>query len=89
MNKTHYRVAICNNFAEIKCVQEYYNPFKKNLEVHYSLPTDPDFVVSDLTVYYQGLVVSGLVKEKEKVKAEFKEGKEKGDTVMMANFSKS
>ena len=42
------------------------------------MPTDPSFVISDLSVYYQGLVVSGVVKEKEKVKAEFKEAQEKG-----------
>ena len=29
------------------------------------------------------------MKEKEKVQAEYKEAKEKGETVMMANYSKS
>ena len=86
---THYDATISNNFCELKSIQVYHNPFEKPLEVHYSIPTDPDFCLSRLTVFYQDLIVEGFVKEKEKVKAEFKESVSKGETVMMANFSKS
>lgn len=44
--------------------QIYKNPFSKALEVHYSVPTDPNFVFSDLKIYYQDIVVEGIVKEK-------------------------
>jgi hypothetical protein len=69
MQSTHYDVRIQNNFAEITSTQIYRNPYAKPLEVHYSIPTDPNFVISDLKVYYQNIVVEGLVKEKEVVKA--------------------
>ena len=44
--------------------QIYKNPFSKALEVHYSVPTDSNFVFSDLKIYYQDIVVEGIVKEK-------------------------
>lgn len=64
LQTTHYNVRIQNNFAEITSTQIYRNPFQKALEVHYSIPTDPNFVISDIKVYYQNVVVEGLVKEK-------------------------
>lgn len=57
--------------------------------MHYSIPTDPNFVISSLKVYYQDVVVEGIVKEKEVVKAEFKAANDQGQTVMMANYSQS
>lgn len=35
------------------------------------------------------MTIQGLVKEREKAKAEFKQAVEKGDTAMIASFSKS
>lgn len=46
-------------------------------------------MISSLKVYYQDVVVEGIVKEKEVVKAEFKAAKDQGQTVMMANYSQS
>jgi hypothetical protein len=57
-------VNVSNNFAEMKSIQNYHNPFDKVLEVHYSVPTDPDFCFSNLTVSYGGVIVEGVVKEK-------------------------
>ena len=73
----------------MKTIQQYNNPFKRALEVHYSVPSDPDFCFSNLTVRYQDIVVEGVIKEKEAVKAEFKEAQDKGETVMMANLVKT
>lgn len=64
IQSTHYDVRIQNNFAEITSTQIYKNPFTRNLEVHYSVPTDPNFVISELKVYYKDFVVEGIVKEK-------------------------
>lgn len=82
-----YFVNIKNNFAEIKSSQVYRNPFKKPLEIHYSVPTDPNFCISRVVAIYDNVTVEGVIKEKEKVKAEYKEAKSKGDTVMMASNS--
>lgn len=79
-----YFVNVKNNFAEIKSSQVYKNPFKKPLEIHYSIPTDPNFCISKVTATYDNVVVEGQIKEKQKVKAEYKEAKEQGKTVMMA-----
>lgn len=78
LQTTHYDVKIQNNFAEITSTQTYRNPFSKPLEVHYSIPTDPNFTISDLKVIYQNVIVEGVVKEKQAVKAEFKAAKDKG-----------
>ncbi len=64
LQTTHYDVKIQNNFATMTSTQIYNNPFSKALEVHYSVPTDPNFVFSDLKIYYQDIVVEGIVKEK-------------------------
>ena len=82
-------MAINNNFAEIRNIQEYRNPFKKPLEVHYSFPTDPDFCLTRLQVFYPNAVIVGTVKEREVVKAQFKEAKNNGEVTMMAYYSKS
>ena len=79
-----YFVNIKNNFAEIKSVQVYKNPFKRNLEIHYSVPTDPNFCLTRVVGIFDGVTVEGFIKEKETVKAEYKEAKEQGKTVMMA-----
>lgn len=79
-----YFVNIKNNFAEIKSSQVYKNPFQKPLEIHYSIPTDPDFCLTRVVAVYDQLTVQGTIKEREKVKAEYKEAKSKGETVMMA-----
>lgn len=87
-----YFVNIKNNFAEIKSSQVYKNPFTKPLEIHYSIPTDPDFCITRVVAIYDNLTVEGAIKEREKAKAEFKEAKSKGETVMMASteaFEKS
>ena len=80
-----YFVNIKNNFAEVKSSQVYKNPFKKPLEVHYSIPTDPDFCITRVTATYDNAEIEGIIKEKEKVKAEYKEAKSQGETVMMAS----
>jgi len=67
--KNHYGVTIRNNFAEITNTQIYQNPFQKPLEIHYSIPTDPGFCLTNLTVYYDNAVVEGVIKEKVKAKA--------------------
>jgi hypothetical protein len=64
LHSTHYSVAVCNNFASIKSTQIYRNPFLKALEIHYSVPTDPSFIITELKVFYKDAVVQGLVKEK-------------------------
>ena len=69
IQSTHYMAKISNNFCEMRSTQTYHNPFELPLEVHYSIPTDPNFCFSGLTVYYQDAIVEGTVKEKEKVKA--------------------
>jgi hypothetical protein len=84
-----YFVNIKNNFAEIKSVQTYRNPFKRALEIHYSIPTDPNFCIARVVAVYDALTVEGVVQERKKVKAEYKEAKEKGSTVMMAVTSAS
>lgn len=53
------------------------------------MPTDPTFVIAGLTVHYKDVIVEGMVKEKEAVKAEYKVAKEQGETVMMGSYSKS
>jgi len=57
-----YFINIKNNFAEIKSSQIYKNPFKKPLEIHYSIPTDPNFCISRVTATYDKVVVEGLIK---------------------------
>lgn len=89
MLKTNYDVEINNNFAKIQMEQVYFNPFDKPLEIHYAVPTDPVFSISSLRVLYQEIEVAGTVVEKEKAKAEYKKRLEKGETVMMANYSKT
>ena len=89
MLKTNYNVNINNNFASIQMEQVYFNPFDKPLEIHYAVPTDPSFSISSLRILYQELEVVGAVVEKEKAKAEYKKSLEKGETVMMANYSKT
>ena len=54
------------------------------MEIHYSIPTDPNFCITKVQAVYQDTVVEGVIKQKEKVKAEYKEAKQKGETVMMA-----
>jgi hypothetical protein len=63
-----YHVDIKNNFAEIKSVQIYKNPFQKPLEIHYSIPTDPHFALTRLIAVYSTITIEGLVKEREEVK---------------------
>jgi hypothetical protein len=70
-----YYIDIKNNFAEIKSVQTYKNPFQKPLEIHYSIPTDPNFALTRLVAIYSSITVEGLVKEREEVKAQYKESK--------------
>ena len=82
--KNRYEVSVMNNFAEIKSVQIYKNPFKRNLEVHYSIPTDPNFCITRVVAVYDTVTVEGVILEREKVKAEYKAAKELGKTVMMA-----
>lgn len=82
--KNRYEINIKNNFAEIKSVQVYKNPFKRNLEIHYSIPTDPNFCITRVVAVYDSVTVEGVIQEKEKVKAEYKAAKEQGRTVMMA-----
>lgn len=64
-----YFVNIKNNYAEIKSSQVYKNPFKKPLEIHYSIPTDPLFCITRVVAVYDNVTVEGVVKEKEKAKA--------------------
>lgn len=64
-----YFVSIKNNFAEIKSVQVYQNPFQKPLEIHYSIPTDPNFCLTRVVGIYDSVTVEGIIKEKEQVKA--------------------
>ena len=82
--RNHYFINIKNNFAEIKSSQVYTNPFKRPLEIHYSIPTDPNFALTKLVAVYKDLTVEGVIKEKTKAKAEYKEAKDKGETVVMA-----
>jgi hypothetical protein len=70
-----YEISIKDKFAEIKSIQTYRNPFTKPLEIHYAVPTDASFTLTRLTAQYQGLIVEGIVKERNKVKAEYKEAK--------------
>ena len=70
-----YFVDIKNNFAEIKSIQTYRNPFERPLEIHYSIPTDPNFCITRVVAIYQDLTVEGVIKDKEQVKAEFKTAK--------------
>lgn len=64
-----YVVSIKNKFAEIKSIQVYKNPFTHPLEIHYAVPTDPNFTMTKLEVKYQEITIEGYVKEREKVKA--------------------
>jgi hypothetical protein len=84
-----YFVNVKNNFAEIKSVQVYKNPFQKQIEIHYSIPTDPNFCITRVVAVYDNVTVEGFVKEREQVKAEYKEAKKSGNTVMMATTSSS
>ena len=49
-------------------IQTYRNPFDRPLEIHYAIPVDPTFALTNLEVHYQNTVVEGLIKEKEVVK---------------------
>ena len=66
-----YHIDIKNNFAEIKTVQIYKNPFQKTLEIHYSIPTDPHFAITRLVAVYSSITIEGLVKERQEVKAQY------------------
>ena len=57
-----YFVNIKNNFCEVKSSQVYQNPFKKPLEIHYSVPTDPNFCITRVTAVYDNVTVEGLIK---------------------------
>jgi hypothetical protein len=59
-----YFINIKNNFAEIKSVQVYRNPFQKQLEIHYSIPTDPNFALTRLVAVYSNITIEGVVKER-------------------------
>lgn len=59
-----YFVNIKNNFAEIKSVQTYRNPFQRQLEIHYSVPTDPNFALTGLVAVYSNVTIEGVVKER-------------------------
>ena len=59
-----YFVNIKNNFAEIKSVQVYKNPFQRQLEIHYSIPTDPNFALTRLVGVYSNITIEGVVKER-------------------------
>ena len=85
--KNRYEVNIKNNFAEVKSVQVYKNPFKRSLEIHYSIPTDPNFCITRVIAVYDSVNVEGVIQEREKVKAEYKAAKAQGKTVMMASTS--
>lgn len=85
--RNRYEVSLKNNFAEVKSVQVYRNPFQRSLEIHYSIPTDPNFCIARVVAVYDSVTVEGVIQEREKVKAEYKAAKEQGKTVMMATTS--
>ena len=60
--RNHYFVNIKNNFAEIKSSQTYTNPFKKPLEIHYSIPTDSSFAITRVVGVYKDVTVEGSIK---------------------------
>lgn len=71
-------VSVKNKFAEIKSIQVYKNLFSRPLEIHYAIPTDPSYALTKLQIHYQGVTIEGCVKEREKVKAEYKTAKSQG-----------
>lgn len=73
-----YVISVKNKFAEIRSIQVYKNPFSRPLEIHFAVPTDPTYALTKLEVKYQDVIIEGCVKEREKVKAEYKSAKSKG-----------
>ena len=62
---------IINSIAEVTLIQKYKNPTDVNLEVFYYFPISTSAAFSKLEARFEGKLVKGIIKEKEKAKQEY------------------
>ena len=80
---------IIDSIAYISQTQEYINPTDQNLEVIYYFPKSSSSVFDKMTIEFNDKIVESQITERVKAKVEYKESMSTGETVALAQETKT
>ena len=83
LKNQHISVTINNSIASINIEQTFVNETQNPIEGCYMLPTDPDHVVSNLTIQIEDKIIEAKVVDKNTANEKYDDEISKGNTAVM------